>query len=308
MVTPARPDQLSNDGDADADGGESAASDGPRTLRQLTHDRLGQLGHRPRHALGQNFLVSDDVMRRIEEFAAVTDQDVVLEIGGGLGVLTERLAATAAHVHVIELDEALAGLLEELTDRDRVTVHRGDAVKLDLAGLQPTPTALIANLPYSVAATVVLRAVHEVPSIERALVMVQKEVGVRFAARAGTKEYGAPSAIAQLSGKVKLERDVSPSAFRPQPRVHSVLMRWTRTGPPADPALRRLVHAAFAHRRKALPKALAIGIGDARVRDETKLALVAMGLPDDARGEQLDAAQFTQLHAALAAAGVGGMG
>lgn len=276
-------------------------------LRQLTHERLAGGGLRPRKALGQNFLVSDRVMEQIEEYAAVTADDVVLEIGGGLGVLSERLAERARHLHIIELDPQLAELLEELLPGPGVTVHRGDAVTFDLAGLDPAPTAMIANLPYGVAATVVLRAVHELPRVERWLVMIQKEVGVRFAARPGTKEYGAPSALAQLSTDVRLRRNVPPSAFMPAPRVDSVLMSLTRTAPPAPVGVQRLVHAAFAHRRKALSKSLSFAIGDPRVREATRDALAELGIREDVRGEQLSADDFRALHGALAARGIGGL-
>ncbi len=278
-----------------------------KKLRQLTHERLGEFGLSPRKSLGQNFLVSDHVMQQIETIAAVTADDVVLEVGGGLGVLSEHLAEQAKHVHIIELDEKLADVLEALLPADKVTVHRGDAVTFDLQSLDPAPNAMIANLPYGVAATVVLRAVHELPSVERWLVMVQKEVGVRFAARAGTKEYGVPSAMAQLSCSVKLQKNVKPSAFMPAPHVDSVLMSLTRTAPPAEPGIRRLIQAAFAHRRKALGKSLSIAIGDPRVREATREALPELGLREDIRGEQLSADDFRALHAALVARGIGGL-
>lgn len=289
-----------------AGGGEQAGAP-PKRLRQITHERLGAHGLSPRKALGQNFLVSDHVMAQIEELAAVGPGDVVLEVGGGLGVLSERLAERARHVHIVELDEQLADLLETLLPADKVTVHRGDAVKVDLAALRPEPNAMIANLPYGVAATVVLRAVHELPALERWLVMVQKEVGVRFAARPGTKEYGAPSALAQLSCSVRLRKNVPPSAFLPAPHVDSVLMSLTRIAPPAEPGVRRLIHAAFAHRRKALGKSLSIAIGDPRIREATREALLELGLREDARGEQLSADEFRALHAALVARGIGGL-
>lgn len=290
-------------------GGEEAPAPAPRRrLRQITHERLGAFGLSPRKALGQNFLVSDHVMAQIEQLAAVQPEDVVLEVGGGLGVLTEHLADTARHVHVIELDPRLADLLDELFAGRPVEIHRGDAVQYDLATLDPVPNALIANLPYSVAATVVLRALHDTDVIERGLVMVQKEVGVRFAARPGTKEYGLPSLLAQMSATIKLEKNVPPSAFMPAPHVDSVLMRFTRTGPPAPAGLRRLAQAGFAHRRKALPKSLAISIGDARIREATRAALTEMQLPDDIRAEQLGADQFRTLHRLLIEAGIGGLG
>lgn len=285
----------------------AAPAPAKRRLRQVTHERLAEFGLSPRKSLGQNFLVSDHVMAQIERLAAVAPDDVVLEVGGGLGVLTEHLAAVARHVHVVELDPRLVEVLRGLLAGSPVDVHHGDAVQVDLTAYAPAPTALIANLPYSVAATVVLRAIHDVPSIERGLVMVQKEVGVRFAARPGTKEYGLPSLLAQMSATIKLEKNVPPSAFMPAPHVDSVLMRFTRHSPPAPAGLRRLAQAGFAHRRKALPKSLAISIGDARIRDATREALTAMGLADDTRAEQLGAEAFTTLHERLVAAGIGGL-
>ena len=292
--------------DAGGEAPKPAASAPRKRLRQTTHERLSQFGHSPRKALGQNFLVSDHVMEKIEALAAVQPSDVILEVGGGLGVLTERLAEKAKHVHVVELDPRLCELLNELFG-GTVDIHEGDAVQYDLLSLDPPPNALIANLPYSVAATVVLRAIHDVPTIDRGIVMVQKEVGVRFAARAGTKEYGLPSVLAQMSATIKLEKNVPPSAFMPSPHVDSVLMRFTRTGPPAPVGLRRLAQAGFAHRRKALPKSLAISIGDPGIRDATKAALVEMGLADDTRAEQLNGDQFRALHQLLTEAGIGGL-
>ncbi|MDO9352613.1 MAG: 16S rRNA (adenine(1518)-N(6)/adenine(1519)-N(6))-dimethyltransferase RsmA [Solirubrobacteraceae bacterium] len=297
-----------DDGPDPAFQGQEVGEDGARKrLRQITHERLGMRGLSPKKALGQNFLVSDHVMAQIEGFANVTEDDVVLEIGGGLGVLSERLAERAKHVHIIELDAKLADLLEEILDPEKVTVHRADAVKFDLTSLDPVPNAFIANLPYSVAATVVLRAVHEMPAIERWLVMVQKEVGVRFAARAGTKEYGAPSALAQLSCTVKLQKNVARSAFMPAPHVDSVLMALTRVAPPAEPGVRRLISSGFLHRRKALPRSLSIAIGDPATKDATREALIELGIREDARAEQLTAEEFTKLHAALVARGIGGL-
>lgn len=286
----------------------TADSPGGRArLRQTTHERLGLRGLSPRKALGQNFLVSDHVMNQIQEFAAITPDDVVLEVGGGLGVLSERIAETAKHLHIIELDDQLADLLEELLAPLPVTVHRGDAVKFDLSTLDPPPNALIANLPYGVAATVVLRAVHEMPTVDRWLVMVQKEVGERFAARPGTKTYGVPSALAQLSCSVKLRKSVPRSAFLPAPHVDSVLMSLTRTGPPAEPGIRRLIQAGFAHRRKALTRSLAITIGDPNIREAAREALVDLGIREDARAEQLSSDQFRALYAVLVAKGIGGL-
>ena len=142
-----------------------------------------------------------------------------------------------------------------------VTVHMVDALDLDLSSLDPAPTAVVANLPYSVAATVILRTIEELPSVRSWVVMVQREVGERLAAGVGSSAYGAPSVLAQLACEVKVLRPVSRTVFRPVPRVDSVLVGLTRARAGVDPEVRALVHDAFAHRRKALAGSLGAGAG-----------------------------------------------
>ncbi len=150
--------------------------------------------------LGQNFLVDRNILDVIERLASLSPEDVVLEVGGGPGILSERLAATAAHVHVVEIDRGLEHQLRSvLAPFDNVTLHIGDALELDLGTFDPPPTKVIANLPYGVAATVILRTIEELPSVASWLVMVQREVGERLAAKPGTSAYGAPSVLAQLA-------------------------------------------------------------------------------------------------------------
>src|SRR6185295_1854552 len=142
---------------------------------------------RPNRELGQNFLIDSNLLGVIERAAELGPDDVVLEVGGGLGVLSEYLAERAAHVHVVELDRRLEPALRDATDpHANVTLHFADAVKLDLAALDPAPTKVIANLPYGVAATVILRTVECLPEVTTWVAMVQKEVGERFAASPGS--------------------------------------------------------------------------------------------------------------------------
>lgn len=263
---------------------------------QPTLRRMRAFGIRPKRDLGQNFLIDSNILGVIERAAELTDQDVVLEIGGGLGVLSEHLAARAKHVHVVELDRSLEDALRDAVDAyDNVTLHFGDALDLDLPALDPAPTKVVANLPYGIAATAILNTVFELPLVTRWVAMVQKEVGERFAASAGTSAYGVPSVLAQLSCDVRVHRSVSRSVFHPVPNVDSVLVVLERTGEAPSVELRRLVQGAFAHRRKALPKSLQLHGGDKALRDRARAALADLGLPEDARAERLTPAQFRAL-------------
>ncbi len=258
--------------------------------------RLKAYDIRPKRDLGQNFLVDSNILEVIERAAELTADDVALEIGGGLGVLSEHLAPRCAHVHVVELDRSLeAPLREALAPFHNTTLHLADALDLDLAALDPAPTAVVANLPYGIAATAILRTIEELPGVTRWVAMVQKEVGERFAAAAGTGAYGVPSALAQLSCEVRVHRAISRRVFHPVPNVDSVLVLLRRTGPAAPPKLRAFVQGAFAHRRKALPRSLQLHTGDGTLRDRARAALAAMGLPEDARAERLTPEQLRDL-------------
>lgn len=247
--------------------------------------------------LGQNFLVDPNILDVIERLAELDSNDVVLEIGGGLGVLSARLAARAGHVHVVEVDPGLEQPLgDELSDFRNVTLHMADALELDVAALQPPPSKIVANLPYSVAATVVLRTIDELPEVQSWVVMVQREVGERLAAAPGHGAYGVPSVLAQLACQVRVLRRIPRTVFRPAPRVDSVLVELRRRGPAADPALRDLVHAAFAHRRKALAGSLALAPRASQgIRERARAALVDMGHPPDERAERLAPEEFREL-------------
>jgi 16S rRNA (adenine1518-N6/adenine1519-N6)-dimethyltransferase len=255
------------------------------------------VGTRRSRALGQNFLVDRNILGVIERLAELGPDDVVLEIGGGEGVLSERLAAATAYVHVVEVDGRLEAGLRELLGRfSNATLHMADALEVDLAALDPEPTKVVANLPYSIAATVILRTIAELPSVRSWVVMVQREAGERLAAAPGTPAYGAPSVLAQLACDVKVLRPVSRTVFRPVPNVDSVLVGLRRHGGEVDPALRALVHEAFAHRRKALAGSLALAPGAAAgVRERARAALTEMGHPADERAERLSPAEFRDL-------------
>ena len=253
-------------------------------------------------ALGQNFLVDRNILDVIERLAALSGDDVVLEIGGGLGVLSERLAPLVRHLHVVEVDPGLEEpLREKLAPFSGVSIHMTDALALDLGELDPAPTRVVANLPYGIAATVILKTIDELPTVERWLAMVQREVGERLAAGPGTPAYGAPSVLAQLSCEVSVVRAISRNVFRPVPRVDSVLVALRRLGLGADVAVRQLVHDAFAHRRKALAGSLALAPGaPSDVRERARAALVELGHPADERAERLAPDEFRELELRLA--------
>ena len=261
--------------------------------------RLKAFGIRPKHALGQNFLIDSNILGVIEREAGLTAEDVCLEIGGGLGVLSEYLAARCAHVHVVEVDRSLEPALHDALDpHPNTTLHLADALDLDLHALDPAPTKVVANLPYGIAATAILRTVEELPGVTRWVAMVQKEVGERFAASPGSDAYGIPSVLAQLSADVRVLRSVSRTVFHPVPNVDSVLVGLTRTGPPPGDRLRRVVQGAFAHRRKALARSLQTA-GVAK-RDDVRAALHDLGLPDDVRAEKMAPEEFRALAEELA--------
>ena len=251
--------------------------------------------------LGQNFLVDRNLLDVIERLARLAPGDVVLEIGGGLGVLSERLAQRAGHVHVIEVDQQLEpDLRGVLAPFANVSLHLADALELDLGSLRPAPTSVVANLPYGIAATAILRTIDDLPSVTRWVVMVQREVGERLAAAPGTPAYGIPSVLAQLACEVKVLRRVSRTVFRPVPNVDSVLVGLERHGPGADAALRVFVHAAFAHRRKALARSLALAPGaDGDIRDRARAALIELGHPPDVRAERLAPEELRELRRML---------
>jgi 16S rRNA (adenine1518-N6/adenine1519-N6)-dimethyltransferase len=259
------------------------------------------VGTRRSRALGQNFLVDRNILDVIERLAELGPDDVVLEIGGGEGVLSERLAAVAAHVHVVEVDRRLEpGLRELFHGLSNVTLHMTDALEVDLAALDPAPSKVVANLPYAIAATVILRTVEELPGVCSWVVMVQREVGDRLAAAPATPAYGATSVLAQLACDVKVLRPVARTVFRPVPNVDSVLVGLRRHGGSVDSGVRELVHQAFAHRRKALAGSLALAAGaDPDVRERARAALVEMGHPADERAERLSPGEFRELAARL---------
>jgi 16S rRNA (adenine1518-N6/adenine1519-N6)-dimethyltransferase len=265
--------------------------------RQASLRRLRRYGIRPNRELGQNFLIDDNILGVIGRAAELGADDVVLEVGGGLGVLSEYLAPRVSHLHVVEVDRSLEKPLREaLEPFANATLHLADAVKLNYTSLDPPPGKVVANLPYGVAATVLLKSVAELPDAGVWVAMVQREVAERLAAASGSKSYGATSVLAQLSCEVRFLRRVPRTVFHPQPNVESALLVMRRTAAAPPPDIAALVHAAFAHRRKALAGSLALAPGaPPDIRDATRSALERMGRRADARAERLAPKDWTVL-------------
>lgn len=251
--------------------------------------------------LGQNFLVDSNILGVIERAAKLSDEDVVLEIGGGEGVLSTHLAPRVSHLHVVEIDERLQRrLAEAVAPFGNVSLHWGDAMRIDLSALSPAPTKVVANLPYGIAAGVLLRTIEELGEVRLWVAMVQREVGERLAGKPGGGEYGVSSVLAQLSCDVRVLRAIPRTVFHPVPNVDSVLVEMTRKGPAAPSRLRDLVKAAFAHRRKALARSVSMAAAAPYSREQVKAALGEMGLREDIRAERLSAEEFRSLWELLA--------
>ena len=245
--------------------------------------------------LGQHFLVDENILGVIGRLADLQPTDVVLEVGPGLGVLTRFLAARVAHVHAVEVDRSLE---PELRGIDRTTLHWQDALALDPATLDPSPTKLVSNLPYNVATPLVVESLDRAPNVRTWCVMVQREVGDRFFARPSTKAYGAVSVLVQLVTERSGFHPVSREVFRPRPNVESALVAFTRREPGVPPGVKRVVEAAFAHRRKTLANSL--GLSGLARREQAAAALEAIGREANVRAEALAPSEFVALTQALA--------
>ena len=270
---------------------------GPADVRALA----ASLDVRPTKRLGQNFVHDGNTVRRIVTTAGLSDADIVLEVGPGLGSLTLALLAVAQAVVAVEIDPVLAGRLPvTVAERapglaDRLHVVTADALAIRAGDLPVAPEALVANLPYNVAVPVVLHLLAELPQLQKGLVMVQAEVADRLAAGPGSRTYGIPSVKAAWYADVRRSGTVSRSVFWPVPNVDSALVSFTRRAVPADVSKETvfgLVDAAFAQRRKTLRAALAGWAGSADAAGEL---LRKAGLSPSARGEQLDVTEFARL-------------
>lgn len=272
---------------------------GPVQVRELAE----RLGIRPTKTLGQNFVHDPNTIRRIVRAAELTDDDVVLEVGPGLGSLTLGLLAASGHLTAVEIDARLADELPRTVAQvvpelaDRLTVVHADALAVRNLP-DPQPTALVANLPYNVSVPVLLTLLAALPTIRHGLVLVQLEVADRLAAPPGSKVYGVPSAKLAWYGRAQRVGLVPRSVFWPVPNVESGLVRFARTAPPDTTATRaevfRVIDLAFAQRRKMLRSVLAGWAGSGAAAEA---ALQAAGVDPTARGETIDVHAFARIAA-----------
>lgn len=248
----------------------------------------------PKKSLGQHFLVDRNILGVVGRLADLRPDDVVVEVGPGLGVLTTHLADRVRHVHAIELDESLeAPLRATLEPHANVSLRFADALAVDLAELDPVPTKLVSNLPYSIATPLVVESLEHAPSIGSWCVMVQREVADRFFAKPSTKAYGAVSVLVQLAASRTGFHPVPPTVFRPRPRVDSALVAFQRISGPPLSDVRAVVEAAFAHRRKTL--ANSVSLAGVATREDAEAALMAIGRPPNARAEELTPSELVEL-------------
>jgi 16S rRNA (adenine1518-N6/adenine1519-N6)-dimethyltransferase len=243
----------------------------------------------PKKQLGQHFLVDENILGVIGRLAELQPDDVVLEIGPGLGVLTRYLAQRVAHVHAVELDASLEPHLRDVGGN--VSLRFGDALRLDL---RTDATKLVANLPYNIATPLLVESLAGLPQIELWCVMVQREVADRLFAAPRTKAYGSVSVLVQLAAERTGFHPVARTVFRPPPNVDSALVAFRRVALPANYAgVKRIVNAAFAHRRKTLPNSLELaGVAP---RSRAADALAAIGRDASTRAEALEPREFVAL-------------
>jgi 16S rRNA (adenine1518-N6/adenine1519-N6)-dimethyltransferase len=254
----------------------------------------------PKKELGQHFLVDENILGVIGRLAELQDDDIVLEVGPGQGVLTRYLADRVRHVYAVELDKSLGPqLVERLAGRPNVELRFADAMKLDLEEAAPGATKLVANLPYNIATPLIAESLDRLPAIRLWCVMVQREVADRLFAEPSTKAYGAVSVLVQLAAVKTGFHPVSRTVFRPRPNVESALVAFRRAALPPDfRRLKKIVEGAFAHRRKRLANSLELaGVAERRRAEE---ALTTIGKGANVRAEELEPKEFLALAEALA--------
>ena len=276
-------------------------------LKQVSLARLAEFGLTPRRSLGQNFLIDDNILRLILRVLGCRPEDVVLEVGAGLGVLTAALAKVARHVHAFEVDRRLEHPLRAtLGEAANVTLHFTDIMEARLDSLDPSPTLCASNLPYSVAAPFLIEALRALPGLRRYCVMVQKEIADRMGAAPGGKNYGVLSVWVQLYARIVQIRPLARTIFFPIPHVDSCLVVLERVAAEYEPAcdkdyLKAVVQAAFGQRRKTLVNALAGGLH--LPREVVAAVASSLGLSARVRAEQLSPGWFVDLARSLGALG-----
>ncbi len=262
---------------------------------------MNQTPYRTKKRFGQHFLHDRSVIDRIISAARIDAADEVVEIGPGLGVLTDELLSRARHVHVMEIDRDLIARLEARND-DRLTVHAGDVLKTDWQlSLPQPPYTLVANLPYNISSQIVFRLLDHRQLFKRLVLMFQREVGERLAAEPGSKDYGILSVLCQLWFDIRVVTLVKPGAFQPPPKVDSIVLEFQplpqpRVDPTDEAFFTKVVKAAFTQRRKTLRNSLAAGGFSA---EEVAAALLTAQIDPGCRGETLGLEEFSRLAKSL---------
>ncbi len=255
---------------------------------------------------GQNFLIDTNVLDRIIEASRITEDDCVLEIGPGIGTMTQYLAERAGEVIAVEIDKALIPILQEtLAEYDNVTVINDDILKVDINKIvqernQGRPIKVVANLPYYITTPIIMGLFEKHVPLKSITIMVQKEVADRMQVGPGTKDYGALSLAVQYYARPEIVANVPPNCFIPRPNVGSAVIRLTRYEQPPvqvddEEFMFALIRASFNQRRKTLVNGLSNAQGLSVTKDQVVVALEKMGLPATIRGEVLTLAQFAEL-------------
>lgn len=255
---------------------------------------------------GQNFLIDTHVLEKIIVQAEVTGEDVVLEIGPGIGTMTQYLCENAKKVIAVEIDASLIPILRDtLSEYDNVKIINADILKLDIRKLIEEesggrPVKVVANLPYYITTPIIMELLEKKINVESITVMVQKEVAQRIQSQAGTKEYGAISLAVQYYAKPEIVANVPPNCFMPRPNVSSAVIRMKLyQSPPVqvkdEAKLFGLIRASFSQRRKTLVNGIGNAAGSPYTKEQAAQALTQMGLPETIRGEKLTLEQFATL-------------
>ena len=273
---------------------------------QATIAVLNKYGFTFQKKFGQNFLIDPHVLDKIIRAAEITEDDFVLEIGPGMGTMTQYLAYAAREVCAVEIDKSLIPILEDtLSDYDNVTVINEDILKVNIAKLAEEknggrPIKVVANLPYYITTPIIMGLFESHVPVESITVMVQKEVADRMQEGPGSKEYGALSLAVQYYAKPEIVVNVPPSCFMPQPKVGSAVIRLTRHSEPpvtvkSEKLLFQVIRASFNQRRKTLANGLANYGAFGLPKEELQACIEELGVPVNIRGEALSLEQFAQL-------------
>ena len=275
-------------------------------IPQNTIAVLQKYGFNFQKKFGQNFLIDTNVLDKIISAAEITKDDCVLEIGPGIGTMTQYLAEAAREVVAVEIDKALIPILEDtLSVYDNVTVINEDILKVDMNAIvqernEGRPIKVVANLPYYITTPIIMGLFEQHVPLRSITIMVQKEVAERMQVGPGTKDYGALSLAVQYYAQPKIVANVPPNCFIPRPNVGSAVIRLTRYEEPPvqvedEHKMFALIRASFNQRRKTLVNGLGNAAGLAVTKEQVAAALEKMGLPLTVRGEALTLEQFAQL-------------